>query len=274
MNLLARWICFVLAVGLSAATTAAQQADTDPPELHVDTSLYYGDKTSPISQNVTLFQSGFVYDFGSSSTDSKNEELEITIYDSQKKMFTLLDTKRKIKFNIPQTRLVQLTEALRAQTSQNQELKFLASPDYTETSDANSGWTTVEGEVIKYSFKGKRLRDPRNVDSYCEFLDQYTLLAVTDPRRTPPFARLRLNAAIKKKGIVPTNIRLNMRKTPLIQQAVSMKSRHTFVESLSETDKAKIESANEKLAAYKTVSLSTYRGLSVAEAAKDAPIKR
>ena len=275
MNSLARWVCFVIAVSLFVASnSAAQKTEPDSPELRVDTSLYFGDKTSPISQNVTLFQSGLVYDFSSSNSDSKSEEIEITIYDSQTKMFTLLDINRKIKFTIPQTRLVQLTEALRAQTSQNPELKFLTSADYTETSDQNSGWTTVDGEVIKYRFKGKQLRNPQNFDSYCEFLNQYTLLAVTDPRRTPPFARLRLNESIKKKGVVPTDIRLDMRKTPPMQKALTMKSRHTFVESLSKTDKAKIESAIEKLASYKTVSLSTYRGLSAAEASKDASIKR
>lgn len=251
---------------LLAAPAFAQDRATKSAELRVDTSLFVADQSTPVSQNVTLFTDGYVYDFG--KTSEKDAATEVTVYDVRTKTFTLLEDKRKVKFSISQSRLVQLTEAMRAETAQDPKLKIFATAEYTETADNASGWTTVNGGLVKYRFKGKPPRDIRIVDSYCDFLDQYTLLAVLDPRRMPPFPRLRLNQAIKKQRVIPSEIRLDIKPMPPMKNTISMKSKHTFVEHLSDSDKSRIESAKAKISEYKMVTLANYKGTPTAEEMK------
>jgi len=254
------------AIILLAVPAFAQEQTTKSVELRVDTSLFVADESSPVSHNVTLFTSGQVFDFG--KTSEKDAATEITVYDIRTKMFTLLDNKPKVKFSISQSRLVQLTEAMRAETAQDPKLKIFATAEYTETADNASGWTTVNGGLVEYRFKGKSPRDIRIVDSYCDFLDQYTLLAVIDPRRMPPFPRLRLNQAIKKQRVIPSEIRLDIKPMPPMKNTVSMKSKHTFVEHLSTSDKSRIESVTAKMDKYKMVTLSNYKGMSDVESSE------
>lgn len=242
---------------LLAVPAFAQERSAKPVELRVDTSLFIADQSAPVSHNVTFFTDGHVYDFG--KTSEKDAATEITVYDFRTRTFTLLEDKRKVKFSISQSRLVQLTEAMRAETAQDPKLKIFATAEYTETADNASGWTTVNGGLIKYRFKGKSPRDIRIVDSYCDFLDQYTLLAVLDPRRMPPFPRLRLNQAIKKQRVIPGEIRLDIRPMPPMKETVSMKSKHTFVEHLSASDKEQIESVKAKISEYELVTLASYK---------------
>lgn len=266
-----KYALIISAMVLFVGSALAQEKSNHPIELRVDTSLFVANNATPVSHNETLFSSGIVYDF--SKTNEKDSATEITVYDSRKKSFTLLDEKRKVKFSISQSRLVQLTEALRTQITQDPKLKIFATAEYTETSDNASGWTSVDGGLVGYRFKGKTPQDSRVVDSYCDFLDQYTLLAAIDPLRMPPFPRLRLNEAIRKQRVIPGEIRLNIKPMPPMKKAASMKSKHTFVERLSASDKSRIEAVQTKIEQFKPVTLSNYKGLSTADASSTDSVK-
>ena len=122
---------------LLAVPAFAQERSAKPVELRVDTSLFIADQSAPVSHNVTFFTDGHVYDFG--KTSEKDAATEITVYDFRTRTFTLLEDKRKVKFSISQSRLVQLTEAMRAETAQDPKLKIFATAEYTETADNASG---------------------------------------------------------------------------------------------------------------------------------------
>lgn len=225
--------------------------------MKIESFVYLADQSKPASQNVTLFQDGFVYDF--SLADAGDEPQEISIYDAKRKSFVLVKPKQNIKFTISNSRLIQLTEALRVETSQNPKTKFLASADFDERMDSNSEWSTVSSDFIEYRYKGSAPRNVALMEMYNDFLEHYTLLSVTDPVGSPPFARQHLNKSIAKRKVIPTEIKLTIKKTPLLDRTISMKSRHTVVENLSESDVQRIRVARELLEKSKPVSLSGYR---------------
>ncbi len=261
----------VLIVLIASVKGNANETDSrsTQSEFRIDTAVYVGDEQQPSSQNTTLFTKGMVYDF--SMTASDREPSEITIYDSKNDALVLLDPKRKIKFVIQLSQLITLVSGLLAETNQNPDSRFLTSDDYQEEHDISSGWYTLKNDIITYSFRGKPPTNTQLVQAYNEFLNKYTLLGATDPRRLPPFPRLHLNRAVQKLGLIPTEIRLSVQETELLRQPLSMTSKHTLIEGLSDSDRLQIESANRNWSSFEPVNMAIYRGLSASTDSKDLP---
>ena len=264
---LKRYLIFVsvLIALLASVKGNANESDSrsTQSEFRIDTAVYVGDEQQPSSQNTTLFTKGMVYDF--STTVSDREPSEITIYDSKNDAFVLLDPKRKIKFVIQMSQLLTLVSGLLAETNQNPDSRFLTSDEYREEHDISSGWYILKNDIITYSFRGKPPANTQLVQAYDEFLNKYTLLGATDPRRLPPFPRLHLNRSVQKLGLIPTEIRLSVRETELLRRPLMMTSKHTLIEGLSDSDRLQIESANRNWSGFEPVNMATYRGLSVSE---------
>ena len=229
------------------------------PKLRVDSALYVGNSTTAASKNVTLFHDDHVFDFSYDATGKKL--LQVAILNSNDNGFQLLNVEKRVRLEISRSRLLQLTAALKAEINQNPLTKFLTNIKFEENDDPVSGWTTLDDGVIKYRYKAKKLRNPRVVVAYQKFLENYTLLSVTTPGGSPPFARMKLNDTLRKHGVVPSEIQLEIRRAGDMKKTAQARSRHTFIEQLSDSDLRNIEKAKKMVEDFSAVSLSDFSGV-------------
>ena len=248
-------ICLMTIVAISALANRSSAND-----FRVETEVYLGADKTPVSQNLTLFTNGMVYDF-QMSNEAKPKPLEIVIYDSHEKSFELLDIERGIRLELKEFQLIQMLEGLRQQASQNELTKFLVEDNFEEDVDFSNRSVSLRNNHIEYWYQGSKSQDATVLPAYFEFLDQYTRLNASDPTKLPPFPRLRLNQSIKKYGWIPIEVKVTLNQNELINSKIEIKSEHTLVFSLSDADRERIKEAKSTWMSAKAVDLATYRGL-------------
>ena len=85
----------------------------------------------------------------------------------------------------------------------------------------------------------------------------------------PPFARLELNKAISRHGLIPKEVdRVYRPKNSAFGTAVEAKTKHYVVWQLSSKDRERIENATGYISDFRNVSLSEFYGLAEAVAAQ------
>lgn len=247
-GLLLAWACFC-----SPTVNWAQ-------EFRIESEVYVGDEKTPVSQNLTLFSDGMIYDFQMSG-DAQPKPLEIAIYDKRDKYFVLVDLVRNQRLKLEQVQIIQMVEGLRQQTSQNELTKFLVADKFEENFDLATGLTELISPSIEYRFFGKQPSDVAILPAYFEFLDQFTRLNASDPTKLPPFPRLQLNRSIQKLGWFPTKVEMKLHKNELFKSDISLSSKHTLIMNLSEKDRQRIKDAKSAWMKTAQVDLRTYRNL-------------
>ena len=100
---------FRWSVGVAIATMFLPFIETTAQEFRVETHVFSGDSTLPVSENITLYDGYMVYDF-QMAMDESNNAAEIVIFDSRQKSFVLLDLQRKYRTDIHQVTLVKMVE--------------------------------------------------------------------------------------------------------------------------------------------------------------------
>lgn len=229
-------------------------------EFRIESSVYNSTSNLPVSQNVTLFSQGLIYDF-QLSDDAQPTALEIAIYDTRKQMMILLDPERKVRFELPDLRLMKIVEAVRRDTLQDNRTSFLVEDDFTEDIDLSTNWVTLTSPEIEYRFHGKQPKDVSLIPSYLKFLDRFTQLNASDPTKLPPFARMKLNQSIQRLGWVPSEVQISVKQNGLFRQPFSAKSKHVLINKLSDQDRQRITKAKQNWMQFESVDLEEYRGL-------------
>jgi hypothetical protein len=228
-------------------------------DFRIETEVFRGDSTEPISENLTLFSGNLILDF-MLPTDRTRFPDEIVIYQSREKQFVLLDTRRKIKTEILEGEVLKIVAALQNSTLADDANRFLFQPGFEEHFDISTGRLTLESEQLTYEVRGERPRDDEQLHRYFEFISQFARLNATDPRRMPPFARLKLNNALKKYGIMPDEVRLTL--VPSLNppaDPIVLRTTHNVIAPLSDKDNKRIESAKRYWMDFKSVSLAEFR---------------
>ena len=85
----------------------------------------------------------------------------------------------------------------------------------------------------------------------------------------PPFARIELNASLKKYGFIPKEVQVSL--IPSLDppsEPIQLKTTHSLMWELSEKDKQRIASAKRYWMEFEEVSLSEFRQLQSATVAK------
>ena len=229
-------------------------------EFRIESYVYRAGVSEPVSENLTLFTENRIFDF-MLKTDQTRFPQEIAIYESDKKQFVLLDTARRTKVRIAESELVNMLAALRVSSADEDNYRFLYQPDFEETYDAASGWLTLRGEQLVYRAKGTRPEQGIALQKYYEFIDRFAQLSVTNPRQLPPFARLQLNSALKKKGILASDVEVTLQLNSAAEEPLEMRSEHVVMWELSDTDLARIKSAERYIEEFTDVSLREFRKL-------------
>ena len=229
-------------------------------EFRINSSLYSGEESLAVSQNVTLFSGGLVYDFQMSS-DAQPRPLEIVIFDSRNKSLILLDTEKKIRMELLDLRVTKILEGVRRETIQDSRSSFLVEEVFDEDTDWSTNWVTLTSPSITYRVNGERPKNPAIIPLYMNFLNHFTRLKATNPNQIPPFPRMKLNQVIQLKGWIPTEVQMSVKQNSLFRKPFSAKSKHVLIEGLSSKDKELIATAKSHWLQFKSVEFNEYRGL-------------
>lgn len=243
----------ILLIGHSLSTCIMSQ------DFRIETEVFRGESTEPISENLTLFSGNLILDF-MLPTDRTRFPEEIVIYLSQERKFVLLNTRRRVKTEILEGEVLQVLAALQSSSIIDETNEFLFHPEFKENFDSSSGLLTMESEQLSYEVRGKRPKEDDQLHRYFEFISQFARLNATDPKRMPPFARLKLNTALKKHGLIPEEVRLIL--IPSLDAAaepIILRTTHNLISPLSEKDEKRIASAKRYWMDFKLVSLAEFR---------------
>ncbi len=229
-------------------------------EFRIESQVYMEDAPLPISQNVTVFSQGIVYDF-QLSDESTPRPLEIVIYDSRQRKIVLIDPARTMKHEFHDVRLIKILESVRSKTLEDNRSSFLVKEVYEEEADWSSHSVTLTSPTITYQYVGKQPENVAVLPAYLSFIDVFTQLNATDPHKFPPFPRMRLNQSIRQLGWLPSEVKVSIKPNGLMKNGLNAKSKHVLINKLSKKDRERIALAKQHWLQFKQVDLVEYRGL-------------
>ncbi len=242
-----------LALGSIASPGAFLGAAED---FRVENKVFIGSEKEPRIESTTLFCQGLVYDY-------LKEPAEITVFDAPHRRFVLLDLWRRVKTELSADEVAALNHNLRdwAAGQTDPYLQFLADPKFEEQFDEPSETLVLASPWVSYRVVGQVPGNPAIVQQYREFSDWYTLLNTRlNPGSKLPFARLRLNEALEKRGRIPKEVHLTMRsKRGLPFQKITVRSEHQLVTTLLQSDRDRIRQTEEFMGMFRAVDFSEYQ---------------
>lgn len=248
-------LCGLLIVGLGANIGYAQEFRVTSDVYVSDTS---GDSSKILTSNLTLFSEPLICDF-LMSDDVAPQPLEIAIYDTRQKTFVLLDMNRKIRTEISDLQIEKLVENLASETQKNEASKFLITEKLVEETDWTNGTLSLKGDNMEYFFRGSQPDEPALLPQYFSFLDNFTKLNATDPKKLPPFPRMKLNQRIKQLGWVPSEVCVTLKANQFFRENLEAHSKHVVTVGLTRKDRELIAKAKRDWQTFKLVELTDFR---------------
>ena len=231
--------CIVLAAGLQMVSPIWGL------DFRVDTEIFVGTEKEPVTENLTIFTEGRVYDFLLSGSK------EVTIYDPARGQFTLLDTERKLKSSISTQKLLEYAESMEAEIAKGNDsfLKSIAKPTFEmkveefQENGEDRIRITLTSKELTYRVVGKRPEHPEAVHAFRQFGDFFARFNAARPGNLPPGARLALNQALADKGLIPLEIERTVVTPGIGGQKLEVRSHHLFNWLISNQDRSKIAHA-------------------------------
>lgn len=223
-------------------------------DFRIETKVYSNKAKAPVSENITLFRGGVVYDYLSNPD-------RVSVFDKAHGRFILLDPARKLKTEIRTEDVMKLAEQFQslAASSPNAFLKFAADPAF-DVKFSEDGELTLSSPQINYRLQTEPATSPEASHQYREFSDWYARLnAMLNPGSTPPFPRLAVNEALAERGLVPTKVHLSIPAQATLARQTTMQSEHHVSWRLLQRDIQKIEETGRQLAAFKLVEFDEFQ---------------
>jgi hypothetical protein len=222
-------------------------------DFHVESSVYSGKDPKPVSQNTTIFRAGVVYDYLSDKS--------VAVFHKRRGRFLLLDPAHKIKAEVDMEELQKFCDELQEQATKqgNAYVKFLANPKFDVSIDDKTAELLLKSPHMTYRISTLKAESDEAAQQYREFSDWYARLnAMTN--HTPPFARLAVNEELESRGLVATQVQLNIPQQLLLKgHGVSLRSEHQIKWKLLKLDLDKITETEMQIAAFKLVSLEKFQ---------------
>jgi hypothetical protein len=239
-----RLVYFVAA--LSAAVLCASLAVAE--NFRIETKVFVSDEKEPVSETTTLFQNGVVYDF------LKKPE-QTAVFRKRNGdtpgQFILLSEQHSMLTRISTEKVDGTMTKLKAWASRQKDpfLQFAANPEFDESFDDSTGKLVLASHLENYNVETMPCEHVDAMAEYKEFLDSYAELnTLLSADSLPPGPRLRLNAVLAKRNVVPIKVELaRMGEDPA-------RAEHSFTWRLSQDDVKRIDAVRANLSAYKEVS--------------------
>jgi hypothetical protein len=215
-------------------------------DFRILTKIYTGEKSEkqkPVSETITLFLDGAVYDCLADGSQT-------AVFRKQGGRFILLDAHRRIRTELTTDQLTGAMDKLRDWAGRQSDpmLRFAADPKFEESFEPESGKLVLAHHLAKYTVATAPASHPEAMMEYREFLHWYTQLNTLLHATPPPEPRLRLNEALARHRVVPLEVELTRAGEKEPQRA-----EHLFTWRLSREDMDRIDEIREALASYREV---------------------
>lgn len=245
-------------------------ADARAQQFRIETEVLVGDSVVPSGKSLTLFDGPMVYDFMMSESAIEDERVsvgggpkyvleEIVIFDSARQKIILLDQRKRRRMELTQIELLNMAAAMKASEVLREKDLALLEPELLESFDATNSEIKLASPRITYTCQGESISDAKTLVNYYQFADWAARLNVSDSQKLPPFARLKLNDVIRKKGWMPSQVTLTLVDRDGGQMNACAK--HHVIYKLSENDQIRINNVKKQWADFPLVSLIEYRNL-------------
>ncbi len=234
----------VLALAWGASTTLVVADD-----FRIETKVYAGKSKNPIMQNTTLFRAGYVYDYLTSNSS------QVAVFDARGGRFVLLDPVKKVKAVLKSDDVRALMDKLHdlAAKSSNPNTKFAADPQF-EVEFNEDGELTLSSQHMTYKLQTVAAPSDTATQQYREFSDWYARFnTMANPGSTLPFPRLKVNAELAKRGVVPTEVQLSTRD-------MTARTEHFVTWRLLDSDRKRLAETDDQLATFEEVDLRVFLG--------------
>jgi hypothetical protein len=223
-------------------------------DFRIETKTYNAKDKALVSQNLTLFQAGFVYDYLS-------QPERVAVFDRARGRFILLDPARKIKVQVRTDDVLVFAEKYHgwAAKSSNEFMRFAADPSF-DVKLGTGGELTLDSPHVSYRLETVRVPTPEAVRQYREFSDWYVRFnGMMNVGSAPPFLRLAVNRELAERSLIPTEVVLNIpAQTASGLKPIAMRTEHKVSWKLLQPDLEKIAETGNHLAAFKTVDLGEF----------------
>lgn len=256
-TLASSFLTIVLILGWFGATPGMAR------EFRIETDVFVGKQKEPVSETLTIFRNGVVYDFLLTGVE------EITLFDRDRNRLVLIDTQRKVKTTLSMDDIVTFVAKMKAQLADKQQ-GFLVDGS-SDVVIEDDGWLKLANERVTYRSKCVKPKEKATALAYQEFADWYARLNAMRGN-LPPFLRIRLNSEIAKRGLIPKTIERTINiQGSLTGKKQVVRSQHLANWRLSKTDQKRIDRAGTYLTTFPTVPFREYVGLPVAAGDDSAP---
>jgi hypothetical protein len=228
-------------------------------DFRIETKVYVARSKNPVSQNTTLFDAGYVYDYLSGPE-------RVAVFDQQHGRFILLDPVRKLKAEVKIEDVRRFADELQSISAKSSRAftKFAAEPEFDVTF-SEDGELTLESPLITYKLQTIPAESPEAAEQYREFSDWYARFnAMATPGSTPPFARMAVNQELAERGLIPTEVQLTI-PAQTGAKAVSMHTEHHVSWRLLPRDHKKIAETGHQLATFKRVDFDKFEPIMAAK---------
>jgi hypothetical protein len=242
----------LLVITTTTACVFAIAAPSRAENFRIQTKVFEGKSELPISETVTIFCDGVVYDFL-----QQPPQTAIFSRPSGKNAgrFILLDDDHQLRTEISTKKLEGAMVNLRTWAGQQSDkfLKFAANPDFKESFEPGSGQLVLASHLESYTVETVPAKRPKAAAEYREFLDWYAQLNSLLSGSPPPQPRLELNKSLSRHKAIPKSVELIRagRGEPL-------RAEHEFTWMLTKSDRSRIDDANAAMASYRGVTNEEY----------------
>ena len=264
------WLIWV-AIALASATTGRGE------DFRIDTQVFRGASKEPVADILTIFHNGNVYDFQLASPQ------EITIFEPRRAMLTLLNVEKKQKASLTTVELLNAAISMQTAAAETDNAIFAAaarpvfevtSSDYEESTNKFTK-LVFAGKPIQYTVTGQLARHPAAANDYRHFSDWSARLSSLRPGNLPAGARLEVNDAIAKRGLLPKKVERVIQENRFGKK-IEVRSEHLVVWTLSQEDMKRIDTAGDYLANFTLVAFDQFCGLTpqVSAAPAQPPLRK
>lgn len=202
-------------------------------------------QTKPISHSLTLFHAGKVYDY-------MEETGEVVIFEPVHHRFVIL-SKEFTATEVPFAELNHFLDAARTDSLNylkmvqlkgnpnadrlNALVRFQLDPTFQEQEDSETQSLELKSDHITYSVKTARIESTQYVRQYLDYTDWAARLNfVLRPNSTYPEARLKLNDALRRLEVLPTQVDLQLQTA----EPVRYRAEHQFAWEFLSVDRSHI----------------------------------
>jgi hypothetical protein len=256
---------FMSRLALILCSIAWNSTESGAQQFRIETEVF-ADSTQ-VAKSLTLFDEKVTYDFLMTSDESNREPSrfvveEVVVFDHPKQRIVLLDQKQQQRLELSHTELLSLVAGMQASEVLRARDEFLLDPKLTESYDPQARQLEMASPRLSYRVLGQPMADTQVLAQYYQFADWASRLNATDSRKLPPFARLQLNQAMKRRGWIPTEVQFSL--STLDGHEIKANAKHHTLLQLSSNDQQRIVSVQKQMTDFPSVNLSRYRNLTTA----------